>query len=40
MLFIDDSPKNIDAAKVLGWQVHLFRDAPTLETDLIARGLL
>jgi 2-haloacid dehalogenase len=40
MLFVDDNEKNIAAAAALGWQVHLFRDAPTLEADLMARGLL
>ncbi len=40
MLFIDDSLPNIDAARALGWQVHHFHDAPTLEADLAARGLL
>ncbi|MCJ2182980.1 HAD-IA family hydrolase [Novosphingobium sp. 1949] len=40
MLFIDDNPPNIDAARALGWQVHHFRDAATLRADLTARGLL
>lgn len=40
MLFIDDNEANIDAARREGWQVHHFRDAPTLEADLAARGLL
>lgn len=40
MLFIDDSERNIAGARALGWQVHHFRDAPTLEADLVARGLL
>jgi 2-haloacid dehalogenase len=40
MLFIDDSAANIASARTLGWQVHHFRDAPTLEADLTARGLL
>ncbi len=40
MLFIDDNPPNIAAASALGWNVHHFRDAPTLRADLEARGLL
>ncbi|MBT0667266.1 HAD-IA family hydrolase [Novosphingobium profundi] len=40
MLFIDDNPPNIAAAAALGWNVHHFRDAPTLRADLVARGLL
>lgn len=40
MLFIDDNPANVAAAGALGWQVHHFRDAPTLRDDLEARGLL
>jgi len=40
MLFIDDNPANIAAARALGWQVHHFRDAAGLEADLRARGLL
>jgi len=40
MLFIDDNAANIAAANALGWQVHHFRDAPTLRGDLVQRGLL
>lgn len=40
MLFIDDNPDNIRAARELGWNVHHFVDATTLEADLIGRGLL
>ncbi|MBB4857232.1 2-haloacid dehalogenase [Novosphingobium chloroacetimidivorans] len=40
MLFIDDNVANVTAARALGWQVHHFRDAATLEADLLARGLL
>lgn len=39
-LFIDDNEANIAAADRLGWQVHLFRDAPTLRDDLAQRGLI
>lgn len=39
-LFIDDNAANIAAAAALGWQVHHFTDAATLERDLVARGLL
>ncbi|MGB3738557.1 MAG: HAD-IA family hydrolase [Pontixanthobacter sp.] len=40
MLFIDDNAANIAAADALGWHTHLFRDAATLERDLMAHGLL
>jgi 2-haloacid dehalogenase len=40
MLFIDDNAANIAGAAALGWQVHRFVDAPTLERDLEARRLL
>lgn len=40
MLFIDDSAANVAAARDLGWQVHYFTDAPSLEADLLARRLL
>ncbi|WP_374407591.1 HAD family hydrolase [Pelagerythrobacter sp.] len=40
MLFIDDNRANIEAASALGWQVHHFADAPALERDLTARGLI
>ena len=40
MLFIDDNAANIEAAAGLGWQVHQFQDAPRLQRDLAARGLL
>lgn len=38
--FIDDSPRNVAAARALGWQAHRFVDAASLEADLRARGLL
>ncbi|MXO48749.1 HAD-IA family hydrolase [Erythrobacter vulgaris] len=40
MLFIDDNPDNIAAARDCGWQVHHFTDAELLESDLKARGLI
>jgi 2-haloacid dehalogenase len=40
MLFIDDNADNIAAARALGWQVHHFRDAATLEQDLTEHGLI
>jgi 2-haloacid dehalogenase len=40
LFFIDDSPANVAAAAARGWQTHLFVDAPTLERELVARGLL
>lgn len=39
-LFVDDNAANIAAAAALGWQVHHFQDAATLERDLLERGLL
>ncbi len=39
LLFIDDVPANIAAARSRGWQGHLFTDAANLETDLAERGL-
>lgn len=40
MLFIDDNAANVAAAAALGWEVHHFADAPTLERDLALRALL
>lgn len=40
MLFIDDNAANVAAARLLGWQVHHFRDAPALAADLRGRGLI
>jgi 2-haloacid dehalogenase len=40
LFFIDDNPDNVAAAAARGWQAHLFRDAATLEADLIERGVL
>jgi 2-haloacid dehalogenase len=40
MLFIDDNAANIASARECGWQVHHFRDAPTLAADLRERGLI
>lgn len=39
-LFIDDSPRNVEAARALGWHAHHFVDPAALEADLTARGLL
>lgn len=40
VLFIDDSARNIDAAKALGFQTHLFTDATELEAALRDAKLL
>ncbi|MEW4449194.1 HAD-IA family hydrolase [Qipengyuania sp. JC766] len=40
MLFIDDNEHNIAAARRLGWQVHHFTDAASLESALVEAGLL
>ncbi|WP_378943850.1 HAD family hydrolase [Mesorhizobium sp. ANAO-SY3R2] len=38
-LFIDDSPKNVNAAIDAGWQAVLFTNAKTLEADLERLGI-
>lgn len=40
VLFIDDNQTNIATADALGFRTHLFRDAASLERDLILEGLL
>ena len=40
LLFVDDKPENIAAARARGWHGHVFTDAETLERDLVQRGLL
>lgn len=40
MLFIDDNPANVDAARDLGWQVHHFTDAVRLRNDPRVNALL
>jgi putative hydrolase of the HAD superfamily len=40
LVFIDDAPANIDAARAAGWQAVLYRDARTLRADLQALGLM
>jgi len=40
VLFIDDRETNTDAAAALGFQVHTFKTAQRLETDLIERTVL
>lgn len=39
-LFIDDSPRNVDAAAALGFHVHCFTDAAALELALCDHGLI
>ncbi|MEO1491271.1 MAG: HAD family phosphatase [Pseudomonadota bacterium] len=39
-LFIDDSPRNVDAARALGMQAVQFTDADALAQELDRRGLL
>lgn len=39
MLFIDDNPANVAAARACGWHGHLFVDAPTLRVELVGRRL-
>lgn len=38
-LFIDDSQKNVDGARAVGWHAVLFTDAKTLEADLERFGI-
>lgn len=40
VLFVDDGPRNIAAAKALGFDVHHFTDAAGLRPALESRGLL
>jgi 2-haloacid dehalogenase/putative hydrolase of the HAD superfamily len=40
LLFVDDSPANIEAAHSLGFHVHLFDDPAGLRPALESRGLL
>jgi len=40
MLFIDDNPANIAAARACGWHAHHFAGSAALEADLRDRGLL
>lgn len=40
LLFLDDHPANIEAARSRGWQALLFTDAASLRPELEARGLL
>lgn len=40
LLFVDDSPRNIESARALGFDVHLFDDPAALAPALEARGLL
>jgi 2-haloacid dehalogenase len=39
LLFVDDSPANVEAARALGMDAILFTDAATLRTELRSRGL-
>ena len=40
LFFTDDNPANIAAAAARGWRAHLFTEAPGLEAELAAHGLL
>lgn len=40
MLFIDDKPENIAAARERGWRTHLFKGPEGLRTRLVEDGLL
>ena len=40
LFFTDDNPANIEAAKLRGWDAHLFTDSVSLEAALQQAGLL
>jgi|TARA_R100000501_G_C2600726_1_gene97855 HAD superfamily hydrolase (TIGR01509 family) len=40
VFFIDDSLKNVEAAREFGFRAHHFTDAATLEAALLEEGLL
>ncbi|KPF62358.1 hydrolase [Porphyrobacter sp. AAP60] len=40
LFFTDDNPDNIAAARLRGWNAHLFTDAAGLEAALVEAGLL
>ncbi|WP_152432928.1 HAD family phosphatase [Erythrobacter sp. THAF29] len=40
LFFTDDNPANIEAARVRGWDAHLFTDAAALQAQLAASGYL
>ena len=40
LLFADDRPENIEAARARGWQVHLFEEPQGFADRLVAEGLL
>ncbi|TCP40618.1 HAD family hydrolase [Rhodovulum marinum] len=40
LIFTDDRPENIAAAKARGWQTHLFDGAPGWAARLVAEGVL
>ncbi len=39
-MFIDDSVKNVEGARNMGWQAHHFQNPDGLAADLLARGIL
>ncbi|MEP5936765.1 MAG: HAD family phosphatase [Erythrobacter sp.] len=40
LIFTDDNPANIAAARDRGWHAHLFSDAPAFRAELVKLGLL
>ena len=40
LLFVDDKPENVRAARALGWAGVVFEDPPRLRRALVERGLL
>jgi putative hydrolase of the HAD superfamily len=39
LVLIDDAPRNVEAARALGWQAVLFRDAASCARELAALGV-
>lgn len=40
LFFTDDNPANVEAARMRGWEAHVFTTATSLESQLEAAGLL
>ncbi len=40
LFFIDDTPRNVEAARTAGWDAEVFSDAATFRAQLVGRGFL
>ena len=38
-MFVDDAQANVDAARAIGWDAFLYRDAAQCAAELAGRGL-